>query len=186
MSISRKLLLLFFVFSVGITATVLGVDLRWQYGGYSVTTKGEKLYSFYDTESVGVKPNGNIRVWVKAVTEVELEAVRKKNEKMLVEKGARRVVNHQYILFATYQNMDFKTMVEVIPYEEIANLPNVNIRMSLLFEIDCKEKKVRTLSITAYNKNGSPTSTSDEGKWDYIIPESNMDILRKMLCRQFH
>lgn len=54
----------------------------------------------------------------------------------------------------------------------------------MLSEINCKEKKVRPLSITYYdNKGGVIYSSSSPGQFDSIDPGTNVEILYKEVCK---
>ena len=52
-------------------------------------------------------------------------------------------------------------------------------------EIDCKKKTKRELSTHDYNTDGKIlyTDSPDKPNWDYIIPDSPMDTLRKKVCK---
>lgn len=54
-----------------------------------------------------------------------------------------------------------------------------------LHEIDCKKGTYRPLSMTDYDTEGNVlfSETSDKSKWDYILPGSIMDSLRKEVCK---
>jgi hypothetical protein len=54
----------------------------------------------------------------------------------------------------------------------------------ILSEINCIEKKVRSLSITYYdNKGGVIYSSSSPGQFDSIVPGTNVEILYKEVCK---
>jgi hypothetical protein len=54
-----------------------------------------------------------------------------------------------------------------------------------LKEIDCKNEMSRFLSIIFYDTYSTVLSSDsyDKPKWDYIVPGSMMDILRKKVCK---
>jgi hypothetical protein len=54
-----------------------------------------------------------------------------------------------------------------------------------LHEIDCKKGMYRLLSMTDYDTDGNVlfSETSDKSTWDYILPASIMDSLRKEVCK---
>jgi hypothetical protein len=54
-----------------------------------------------------------------------------------------------------------------------------------LFELDCKGTRMRFLTGTSYSKAGSVLESSGSGSsdWDYINPDSLMDILFNIVCR---
>lgn len=54
----------------------------------------------------------------------------------------------------------------------------------ILNEINCSEKKCRTLSLNHYSKEGEAIfSASQEGQWDYIVPNSRLEVLYKAVCK---
>jgi hypothetical protein len=60
---------------------------------------------------------------------------------------------------------------------------NIN-QTTVLNEINCSEKKWRTLSLNHYSKEGEVIfSTSQEGQWDYIVPNSRVGALYKAVCK---
>jgi hypothetical protein len=58
-----------------------------------------------------------------------------------------------------------------------------------LKEIDCKEKKLRLLSLNVYSKWGDMLMMADEsalkefGEWNFIAPETILESLYKVLCK---
>jgi hypothetical protein len=54
-----------------------------------------------------------------------------------------------------------------------------------LNEIDCKNKKMKILSINNYDTNGKVFGSRNypEGEWEHIAPDSHRDTLRKNVCQ---
>jgi len=53
-----------------------------------------------------------------------------------------------------------------------------------LEEINCLDKKTRSLSLTYYSKEGRVLyNDSGESKWSYILPDSTWEILWKAVCK---
>jgi len=54
-----------------------------------------------------------------------------------------------------------------------------------LNEIDCKNKKLKILSINNYDTNGKVFGSRNypEGEWEHIAPDSHRDTLRKNVCQ---
>ena len=53
-----------------------------------------------------------------------------------------------------------------------------------LEEINCSDNKSRTLSLNDYSKEGKIIFGSNrENEWEYIVPESVTDTLRKAVCK---
>jgi hypothetical protein len=54
----------------------------------------------------------------------------------------------------------------------------------VLWEINCAEKKLRRLSATNYDHIGNViNSSSSQGEWAFIIPESISESLYKTVCK---
>lgn len=53
-----------------------------------------------------------------------------------------------------------------------------------LYEIDCKEKNGRVLSVVIYDKDGKVVYSSSFGqpKWESMVPDSIGDTFRKKVC----
>src|SRR4030042_2331627 len=53
------------------------------------------------------------------------------------------------------------------------------------YEINCKDKTSRILSITDYNKDGSviPSNSKTNAEWSSISPESVLESLYNMVCK---
>ncbi len=59
---------------------------------------------------------------------------------------------------------------------------NINYA-KVLYEINCSERKWRTLSITRFSKEGEVIgSSSRESEWDRILPQSLVEALYKWVC----
>ena len=53
-----------------------------------------------------------------------------------------------------------------------------------LYRIDCKKQMMNLVSVFRYDKNGKVMYSNyiEEPEWNYIIPNSLMDALRKKVC----
>jgi hypothetical protein len=53
------------------------------------------------------------------------------------------------------------------------------------YEMNCKDKTSRIVSITDYNKDGSviPSDSKTNAEWSRISPESVLESLYKMVCK---
>jgi len=68
-----------------------------------------------------------------------------------------------------------------LPTEEWEKLSHTLV----LDEIDCKKRRHQILSITHYDTDGKVffIHSYDKPKWDYIVPRSTMNTLRKKVCK---
>lgn len=189
----RKVLFLALMFAVFLKAPdARGAD--WKYHGGSTLSKGESVLCFYDSGSVERLIGGNIRVWEKAITQAEFKRIEKriekKEEKQIVDRAAKKIAIGYVPPYVLAEPEAMKALeannmnaIDIIAWEEEADSPNTSPRMKMLYEINCKEKKIRHLSISIFDADGEIHSDRTTSAWDYIIPESNTETLMKILCR---
>jgi hypothetical protein len=56
-----------------------------------------------------------------------------------------------------------------------------------LAEFDCREKKVRNLSLTTFtqpNLSGNSTSINKVTDWSFIAPNTNAELLLEVVCKK--
>ncbi len=177
----KKIFIIMFLLIVLNSVEAIGAD--WKYLGGAKLVKGEVVLSYYDTESVKYLPNKNVRVWIKGVKSSEVERIRKKNEKQIIEKSAKKVANGYFLPYASVTpGTSFDDYIEIIAWEEVATYSDLKPRLKIFWEINCTEKKIKTLTITSYNNDGVPNGDSKDSDWEYIPPESNSETLEKILC----
>ena len=189
----RKAVFLTLLITIFLTvAGAYGAD--WKYHGASELSKGEHVIAFYDNESVERLPGGNVRVWVKAITEAEWKRMSKrivnKEEKQTMDKVAEKIVSGYVPPYVLAKPEEMQALeannidnIDIIVWEEIADSPNTKPRMKMLCEINCKEKKERMLSISVFDTDGEIHSDNSTGAWIHIAPESNTETLMKILCK---
>ncbi len=184
MKMKRFLLLAALLAIFQVTTNVFGAD--WKFYGGAQLNKGESVRVFYDNESLVRLPSGNVRIWTKAVTKAEFKRIMKKEKKQIIDQSEKKVTSYYvppYALLSPKQ-LTLENTVDIITLEEVADSPYTNPRMKMLTEINCKEEKVRTLSIDVFDANGDLSGSDDRtGEWNYISPESNFETLYKILCR---
>ena len=167
------------------TTNMNAIGADWKFCGGATLFEGEQTIAFYDSESVDQTSSGTIKVWVKCLNESKFEEVMKNNKKQIFDKSAVKVVNKYYPPYSLANSKtSFEDYLDIILWEECANSYEIDPRSKYLFEIHCADKKIRTLYRIVYNENAEIKSSSKVGDWEYISPESNSDILRKILCKQ--
>ncbi|MGD0022693.1 MAG: hypothetical protein ABSC54_10370 [Smithellaceae bacterium] len=130
----------------------------WKYFGGATLPKKELVIAYYDDESIEYLPAGNVRVWTKSVSPSEIGKMAQKKE--VIEKAAKKVVQAYfppYCLLNPYPKTSYDDYMNIIGWEEAANHDEIKPRARILFEIDCKEKMIRTLSTTIYENKGGVT-----------------------------
>ena len=158
---------------------------EWKFFGGTTLLKGEKTISYYDTESIEYGSIGNIKVWTKTVTQSEFQKIVQQEQSQIVDKSAKKIANGYvppYSLFVS-KNTNFDEVIDIVTWEEVANSFQIKPRVKILFEINCKEKRIRTISVTYFKDDGGVASSKNSGEWSYISPESNGETLQIILCK---
>lgn len=142
-------------------------------------------YKFYDAESVKRKPDGHVRVWIKAVYENEIRFVvlRDVERARLVEQSSKKKYESGYRpIYDAKRNLDESALTGIIMFEESMNLfPDIRFSSKLLMDLDCNEERYRLLSATTY-KNGKESTATGVSEWRYIPPDSAGADLSKIFC----
>lgn len=180
----RKVLFITLIITIALTSVEAAVA-DWKFYGSATLFKGEETIVFYDSESVEYISGGTIRVWVKAIGQSEFDMMMEKNEKQILDKSAEKVASGYFPPYSLVnQKTNLDDSIEIISWEELANSFEINSRAKLLFEIDCIEKKIRTLSVINYKDDRMMEPNKKKGDWNYISPESNAKTLQEILCKQ--
>jgi hypothetical protein len=180
----RRTLAITFVILVITVLEANAADWKFIGGTLLKKTSGETL-AYYDPETVQYLPNGSVRVWIKAVDASEVDRLLAK-EKTIVKTTAEKVANGYcppYVLSNPKPEPSFDTYMEIVAWEEAANHAAIKPRAKLLYEINCKERMIQTLSAVSYKTDGTTESSSGAGQRNYISPESNGETLHKILCK---
>jgi hypothetical protein len=53
----------------------------------------------------------------------------------------------------------------------------------ILFEMNCREETYHILTNKSYDKEGKIIQTIQKKDWNYIVPHSVMDILKRSVCK---
>ncbi len=157
----------------------------WKYFGGAPLDGGKVGVTFYDAEGVEQSPDGHVKTWTKVFTdEVEFNRTDTENTKKVVEEAADRIVKGYVPPYCLVRENcpKYDDVINVITFESIANDPDRQPRLRILYEIDCGKKMIRTLSTILYKKGGGSESGSAPGNWGYISPETNADALCKIVC----
>jgi len=147
----------------------------WKLYGVSSPAAGTTEYMFYDTGTV-LDANGSVKLWIKTVLSDAMEKV--STNAAVVERAAAKVAKG-YVPPITGI---YGTIANAALLEEAANEPSLRSRAEILYQIDCREKKYRTVSGATFNKVGLAEFRFGISKWDGIAPKSNADNLVRMVC----
>ena len=159
---------------------------NWKYAGdASADEKGEKALAFYDAENIEYLADGNVKVWVKSVDASEIDEM-VADDKGILKRAADKTAQSYYppyFLSNPDSNASSDRYIEMIAWEEAANRADVKPRAKRLYEVNCREGKILTMSTILYRRDGTTTFASDFDRWSPIGPDSTGAALQKMLCR---
>ncbi len=154
----------------------------WKYIG-GTTYDGKYYYAFYDKQTEQRRGNGRFTsIWVKLVDYHELDSIRNACNDTLINLLASEVVKGRvppYVL-----QSDSLTMV--LMFETIVNQFRPKTRYMMHTELDCKEYKMRTLSLTVYDDFGDTISSGSdpEAKWSDVVPDTFGQFMMETMCRK--
>ena len=163
---------------------------HWQYLGHGKLNVAEE-YAFLDADSLIYTDNKNVRVWVESISENNLIAYFDKHKPEMAEQE-KIFLSSGYVpkaleLEATKKQdkTNYKvTETAAAIYEYEANTYHLPISTKMYFEIDCNEKRMRTLELINFDENGNIRKRAGiQGEWQFIAPDSNAEILSMLFCK---
>lgn len=173
------------LFSI-ILPTLEATGADWKFFG-GTTFSSEKMVTFYDVESSKCSPDKKVKVWVKLIGQVILNQKMKTREKEIIKRTADEVAKGYtppYALVNKENFQKYEDCVDIISWEVLANHFELQSRAKFLFEINCKEIKIRAIAGSVFKADGEiKESIKVPNEWDYISPESNSDTLQRILCK---
>jgi hypothetical protein len=159
---------------------------NWKYAGIASLEKDSPhALAFFDADNIQYLPNGDVTVWVKTIDASEINR-RVAGEKELAKKATEKMAKSYYppyFMLNPDPDPGIDTYIEMIEWEEAANVSDIRPRARILYEINCRERRIQTLSAVTYKSDGTTTFTSDFDKWSDIVPESTGDTLRRIVCK---
>jgi hypothetical protein len=154
-----------------------GADWRF----YGVTKMDDRdVGLFYSNQDIRRLDNGNIKFWVKGLSQSELDKrVRDPDfsKGPGIDRAKKRVLNGYSPRFAVENNFTQDELVAVAALEEIANEAQIEPTMRVLFELNCGERVVRQLSA-----GGKGWSDDVPGVWKQVAPETTAAVLMAWVC----
>jgi hypothetical protein len=159
--------ILFTVARVPIGFTQAGIDWKF-YGGASV-------------DGAVQEPGNQIRVWTKCLPQEALDHVDTAGK--MTEDAAQKIRDGYVPPIVVAGDMKFDQVPDIVGYEEIANLGDIQPQSRIFYEIGCSERMIRELSsyIEAKGKVGSSDTPKE---WQHVAPETNGARLLKILCQK--
>ena len=178
-SISRKVLF-------GAVAQLIMTNLasaqptrvEWKfYGGVSANL------CFFDAKGVTQLQGNHIRVWAKCLPQKELDSIdiKKSFKGRILEEAAQKVAKYYVPPIASLEDFGVDQLVTITQYEVTADLAGIEPQATMLYELNCREKMIRELSI-ALKIKGRGGQSDKPYSWRHVAPETNGARLLSLLC----
>ena len=179
----RNILFIAALITVFLTgAKAQGAD--WKFYGSSDLSKGETVIGYYDAASIERLSASHVRAWTKTISLSEVERIMKVEE---VSNKAQHKIEAgyvpPYILSNPKPEPGSDARMKIIVWEEAANYDVIKSKTKVFYELDCKNNKIRTLSITSSENDGGRKTRPKIDEWSSISLKSNAQTLRTILCR---
>jgi hypothetical protein len=176
----RNISFLIAIASVTFVAQAFSAD--WKYYGGSATHDNEKVVLFYDSGSIK-KSKMNIRVWTKSISVDVINNLSEEQIKAIHEKATLKLKNGYVTPYSKVVPNADDDDITTAGLEQLASA-STEVKSKVLTEINCSESKMKIHSMTTFN-NGAVENTLDKPTtWSFIVPESNLEVLEKILCRK--
>ena len=164
---------------------------NWKYFGASLIKNGNETdLCFYDSNSIKYSHSGIVRVWTKTLNKSKikdiLDASPKSKNSLLVQKIGKAIISGYIPPIISIVHKHGLDLMTVIGCEVVADKAEIQPSAQILWELSCRNKTIRCLSISMFDNNGRIIGASRNGPWDYIAPETNADALQKILCQNRH
>jgi hypothetical protein len=170
-----------FVSTLALVSLTFAADVDWKmYGG---ATADAPKFCFYDASGVTIAHDGYVRVWTRCLYKVDLESVFFKGDRgrQIVDNAAKKVIDGYVPPMVATGKMSVKQAVDVIAYEESANLGDSEERASFGLELNCSARMQRSLG--SYVKGNDRAGFEPKpGDWEHVPPEGKEANLQEILC----
>jgi hypothetical protein len=175
----RSRILAFLIVVGSFPSFAFAAKVDWKlYGGISTASTGN-TYCFYEEKGISQERLGFARVWTKCLLQRDLDAVdsKKSYDRAVVDMSAERIVHRYRPPFLTVTRANSDQGLQVIMYEAIADVGDINPQAQIFYELDCKQRRLRELHISVGN-----SSRDTPGDWRDIPPEGNGANLLSLVC----
>lgn len=159
-------------------ANAVSAEVDWKlYGGI------DGMRCFYEKTGIRQLPDHLVRVWTKCLRQRDLDAfdVTKAANKAVLESSAQHVAHYYVPPLALVEDATLDQVLTITMYEAVASLGRIEAQVSIYYEMNCQERMIRELSLSATLKGRSQTSDRPTA-WRYVPPEGNAARLVQMLC----
>jgi hypothetical protein len=155
-------------------------DVDWKYYGGGPIGKVATA-CFYESKGIVHEPAGLVRVWAKCDDRKVMDAgpPENSNADAMIDEAAKKAARY-YLppLFQIHKVENGGQVVTVTYYEVYANRSLGEPTARFLYEIDCKQLRIRERSI--WIKGGIQDDRTND--WRYVDPEGNAHDLMRLVC----
>jgi hypothetical protein len=168
--ITKYSILLVFLFSFG-SATAETQKYDWNYYEEFTPDKGDVLFLFFSASSIEKIQDGHIKVWAKGVPKRDVKKVFIKNKESIIRTPEKVItLLPQYPDAYKSKNVNNDNSLALIFLEYIVNNFKIDPRVQWLYELNCKEKTLRVLTVRVYE--GRETLQKEGGEWRHVAPDT--------------
>ena len=169
------------VFTLGLVPLAVAADADWKM--YDGATAEAPNFCFYDANGVAIAHDGYVRVWTRCLYKIDLESIYFKGDRgrKIVDNAAKKVIDGYVPPIVAIGKISVQQSVDVIAYEESANLGDSEEPASFLLELNCSTRMQRSLGSYAKANNGAAFEPKP-GDWQHVPPEGKEANLQKILC----
>ncbi len=162
--------------------TAAPVDWKF-YGGLKLSR--EELLAFFDADGLIRRPDGHIEVWTKSISQSAVHRLIEGKgtvQDQLVKRAAQRIASKYVLPYGTVDAVDSDLYIDLVTYEVVADIGNIDPEASILYEINCSDRILRELSL--FLRVHGKTQQSDKPlEWKHAPPESNAANLLRLACQ---
>jgi hypothetical protein len=143
-------------------------NVDWKYYG-GAPIYGDLSRCFYDEKGLAREPNSHMRVWIKCLSQKEIDHfdIQKELGGKVIEAIAKKVAKYYLPPIAILDNYSVDQIVQTTASETIADLSYIQARARIFYEIDCDKKMLQQLSIDFAGRGRD----NKVGDWQYVPPE---------------
>lgn len=158
------------------SAAALDAPADWKLFAFSGTPTPVALF-YLDSEIV--RTPGHVQVWIKTLSVRKLNSDHTSKSEV-IQNTAKLSIQGYVPPVGTLTKLTAEEIQNLTLFEQLADEGSITPTLRILFEIDCRQKLTRTLSII-----GSKPSASDNRarEWEHVPPESNLETLSKLTCK---
>lgn len=154
-------------------------NVDWKMYGAVNVGAGETM-CFYDERGVAREDANTIRLWAKCLAQKEINDIHEDRPywRAMVDLAGSRIAHNYIPPISRVEKIKPSHIATVIMYESIADVGDIEPSAQIYYEIDCRHRRSRELSITL---NGY--SSDKPRDWTYVPPESNGSQLLALVCK---